>query len=500
MGQKTGSNGIVYWNNKDDGFSGFSTSENVQNALFGSVNPNKNVASGFQSPEAVSKRIRLSTEFSEQEVEVNCSEESSPLGLTLRKTPSLLNLVEMKLSQGSNTNYSNNLNPKMDDFVSQTVSEKLKASSLPASALKIGSWERISRHEGDLTVKCYYAKRKLVWEVLEWALKSKIEIQWSDILAIRAIIGDGEPGILAIELDEPPLFFRETNPQPRKHTLWQQTSDFTGGQAPFYRRHYIKFPPGVLDKHYEKLLQCDQQFPPWLHYPSPSIPTPSFVPPHHVQYFKPTTGPPLCIMDSNSPLSVTDFSRRDEKIYEYAFENQEKAVWNQGVNNTVNTFGRGDQIQGLPFTASITQANAAIPCQAYRVLSYGEEAKRPNPNNALVSDIENHLLGDSQVVCSDDKNILAKVSTMCSLLEPLEEANSRNIGGDHSILSTTEHPRVDDEVLYPQPIHGFPPQVSNENLMMNLPSDNSSYPFVFSDAMVEDLATVDAAREACHWK
>ncbi|KAA8517067.1 hypothetical protein F0562_017360 [Nyssa sinensis] len=99
------------------------------------------------------------------------------------------------------------------------MSEKLKASNFPALGLKIGSWERNSKHEGDLIAKFYYAKRKLVWEVLEGPLKSKIEIQWSDILAIRAIIVDDEPGILEIELNQAPLFYRETNPQPRKHTL-----------------------------------------------------------------------------------------------------------------------------------------------------------------------------------------------------------------------------------------------------------------------------------------
>ena len=34
--------------------------------------------------------------------------------------------------------------------------------------------------------KCYFAKHKLVWEVLDGGLKNKIEIQWSDIVAIKA--------------------------------------------------------------------------------------------------------------------------------------------------------------------------------------------------------------------------------------------------------------------------------------------------------------------------
>jgi hypothetical protein len=59
------------------------------------------------------------------------------------------------------------------------------------------------------------------------------------------------------QVSRPPLFFKETNPQPRKHTLWQATSDFTGGQATTFKRHSLQFPEGVLNKHYEKLAQCD---------------------------------------------------------------------------------------------------------------------------------------------------------------------------------------------------------------------------------------------------
>lgn len=46
--------------------------------------------------------------------------------------------------------------------------------------------------------KCYFAKHKLVWEVLEQGLKSKIEIQWSDIMALKANLPEDEPGTLTI--------------------------------------------------------------------------------------------------------------------------------------------------------------------------------------------------------------------------------------------------------------------------------------------------------------
>lgn len=46
--------------------------------------------------------------------------------------------------------------------------------------------------------KCYFAKHKLVWEVLDGGLKNKIEIQWSDILALKATYADEEPGTLEL--------------------------------------------------------------------------------------------------------------------------------------------------------------------------------------------------------------------------------------------------------------------------------------------------------------
>lgn len=46
--------------------------------------------------------------------------------------------------------------------------------------------------------KCYFAKHKLVWEVLEGGLKSKIEIQWSDITALKATCPENGQGTLDV--------------------------------------------------------------------------------------------------------------------------------------------------------------------------------------------------------------------------------------------------------------------------------------------------------------
>ena len=59
--------------------------------------------------------------------------------------------------------------------------------------------QMVTKNEGDVTAKFYYAKRQMVWEVLDGALKSKLEIPWYDISAIRVSLPEGLPGILEIE-------------------------------------------------------------------------------------------------------------------------------------------------------------------------------------------------------------------------------------------------------------------------------------------------------------
>ncbi|KAF2947373.1 hypothetical protein DAI22_02g365000 [Oryza sativa Japonica Group] len=177
---------------------------------------------------------------------------SSPLGLRLRKSPSLLELIQMKLAME---------NTKKEDIKSRSLiaSERVKASNFAADFLKIGTWECTSQYEGDLVAKCYFAKHKLVWEVLDAGLKRKIEIQWSDIIALKATCPENGIGTLDLVLARPPTFFKETDPQPRKHTLWQVASDFTGGQASIKRRHILQCQSSLLSKNFEKLIQCDQR-------------------------------------------------------------------------------------------------------------------------------------------------------------------------------------------------------------------------------------------------
>ncbi|KAH9317570.1 hypothetical protein KI387_019339 [Taxus chinensis] len=198
---------------------------------------------------------------SAQPLSSNPVDECRPLGLSLRKSQSLVDLIQQNLNQNDHSSileqeFEENTKSK-GVAAADSQQDKLKASNFPACYLKIGKWECSSVYEGDLVAKCYYAKRKLVWEVLDNGLKSKLEIQWSDITGLKANIPEKGPSSLHVEMSRTPLFFRETNPQPRKHTLWQSSSDFTGGQASSCCRHIVQFSEGVLNRHFEKLIQCD---------------------------------------------------------------------------------------------------------------------------------------------------------------------------------------------------------------------------------------------------
>ncbi|KAK6915665.1 hypothetical protein RJ641_020782 [Dillenia turbinata] len=474
--------------------------------------------SGFQSSENHNKRIKL-IRPSRQAADVNATEVSLPLGLSLKKTPSFMNLIETKLSQPKNPSHlspkQQNLRTKLDgyqqlqeQYAHQAVSEKWKASNFPASCLKIGDWEWTSRYEGDLTAKCYYAKRKLVWEVLERhkLLKSKIEIQWADIIGIQVTIGEDQFGILEIELANPPRFYRETNPQPRKHTLWQAASDFTGGQALLCRRHYLKFPPGTLDKHLEKLLQYDERLLELSRRPFPTLQTlyfhediypisqlnidfsghvsngstdsqcmipsvqRSFAPSQEVQTFQPTARSSVTAYDSISPVLA-----KEQGIVGLAVQTPQ--LW--------EVIPRGNQFQEQP---------VMTPCLNTYGNLYQEAAERPNLGIPMLPNSERCMTSDSAVLCSDEI-ILARLNSMYSLLDRAGEArlanrvqntdhgqDNNNIADAHMVQNIAEN--LNNSQLYCQsyqhsPIAWLPPEVPNENQVMQLPDNSLLYPYFY---------------------
>lgn len=77
----------------------------------------------------------------------NPLDEPSPLGLRLRKSPSLLDLIQMRLSQGNTAKVGATVKKEQTSgvgFVGAAASssnDKLKASNFPGTLLKIGNWE-----------------------------------------------------------------------------------------------------------------------------------------------------------------------------------------------------------------------------------------------------------------------------------------------------------------------------------------------------------------------
>lgn len=61
----------------------------------------------------------------------------------------------------------------------------------------------MAANESDLVARCYYGKRRLVWEILDRGtmLKRKIEVPWQNISAMRAITKRNGLGTLEIEVD-----------------------------------------------------------------------------------------------------------------------------------------------------------------------------------------------------------------------------------------------------------------------------------------------------------
>ncbi|KAK6267785.1 hypothetical protein QUC31_011945 [Theobroma cacao] len=373
----------------------------------------------------------------------NPLDEPSPLGLRLKKSPSFLDLIQMKLSQ-QNANKLTALKKKDSKGTSVSCGQdKLKASNFPASVLRIGSWEYKSRYEGDLVAKCYFAKHKLVWEVLDGGLKNKVEIQWSDIVAIKANYPEDGPGTLDVALARQPLFFRETNPQPRKHTLWQATSDFTGGQASIHRQHFLQCPQGLLGKHFEKLIQCD----PRLNFLSKQretlLESPYFEP--KISGFKDSNeagrkveldgeeGPTIFgLQDTSSPAAgqsssckkEQDFSGRAAEHFCQGTPSPSSVMDTNAIEeirgNTANEgkcLRQWDQIRFSGLHASMSMSdlvNHIGNCISEQMTSSNDDLQGQD----ILEEITQYLLNDSlHASASDEQCLMARVNSLCCLLQ-----------------------------------------------------------------------------------
>ncbi|XAR50445.1 hypothetical protein NMG60_11004776 [Bertholletia excelsa] len=481
----------------------------------------------------LSKRSKLSSpvlqynmgsgSFPTPPVQYNPLDEPSPLGLQLRKSPSLLDLIQMTLSQGNASKVGAQDRNEQKPASASGTTEKLKASNFPASLLRIGTWEYKSRYEGDLVAKCYFAKHKLVWEVLDGGLKNKIEIQWSDIMALKANYPDDGPGTLDVVLARQPLFFRETNPQPRKHTLWQATSDFTGGQASIHRRHFLQCPQGLLGKHFEKLIQCD----PRLNFLSQQgeivVESPYFEP--RISVFDNSNESNhgldlngverqafLDLQEDSSPSGVKSSPQRSDKdpVGRLAERFPRETPSPSSVIDTHKIeeirSSRADALKGLIIQDQIKVPGLHTSMSMSDLVSHFENriSEQRASNNFTLSnedresleileEISRCLFNDSQQAPnSDEHHLMARVNSLCCLLQNPVMATNLQVKGDTSNDAMVDK-RIESKVTESFTIEGETNDVSAckqgpamsrkdsvGDLLLNLPRIASLPQFLFN--------------------
>ncbi|KAJ8560815.1 hypothetical protein K7X08_022675 [Anisodus acutangulus] len=479
-------------------------------------------------------------EFPVPPPEYNPLDEPSPLGLRLRKSPSLLDLIQMRLSQNNASSVAASVpenptavsNKETRGAATSVATDKLKASNFSGSLLRIGSWEYASRYEGDLVAKCYFAKHKLVWEILEGGLKSKIEIQWSDIMGLKAVCPENGTGSLTIVLARQPLFFRETNPQPRKHTLWQATSDFTDGQASLNRQHFLQCPPGVLNKHYEKLIQCDVRLNFLSQQPELALESPYFdtkatvfenldeLNAHGLDPVSSGKGSPLSsIQDAASPAaaqsSSVSFEQPDllgaapERLFRDAPSPSSSVMNTRSVGENANSLGNDPhgmpnleqlKVPGLRPSMSMTDLVSHIEnCISEQINSGNLQSDDALECKGMLEDIAQMWLSDTQcTTASDEKSLMKKVNSLCCLLQDPTTSHESHFNGENHLQkpiqsnnacssSACESSKGNDEenakdFVGGKPTPSIPRRDSFGDLLLHLPRIASLPKFLFDIA------------------
>lgn len=132
-----------------------------------------------------------------------------------------------------------------------------------------------------------------------------------------------------------------------------------------------------------------------------------------------------------------------------------------------------------------------------------------DPNTGVLFDFENHFLSGSQNEWSNERKLLARLQSMC---QPFQEANPENIIGmnqleynqetfynERPILGGNETFKVDCGLINPRPIDWLPPQVFDENQMVNFVSANSLYPYDLSQQKVMDYSVSGVGHKIDRW-
>lgn len=123
-----------------------------------------------------------------------------------------------------------------------------------------------------------------------------------------------------------------------------------------------------------------------------------------------------------------------------------------------------------------------------------------DPNTGLLMDLENHLLTESQNEWSDERKLIARLRSMC---QPFQEVNPENRIGMHQLEYNQEAFYDDQSIVGGDEafeVDGWlPPQIFDENQMMNFLSENSLYQYDLSQQKVMDYAATGVGHEVDRW-
>ncbi|PWA60710.1 hypothetical protein CTI12_AA379950 [Artemisia annua] len=397
------------------------------------------------------------------QMQVNPLDEPSPLGLRLRKSPSLLDLIQMRLNSSSNSGYT-------------------------------------SKHEGDLVAKCYFAKHKLVWEVLDGGLKNKIEIQWSDIMALKATYPDDGPGTLDIVVIVIVLV-----------------------------RHCLQCPQGLLGKHYEKLIQCDPRLNFLSQQAEVELESPYFEarksvfdePNESIEHNLSSEAPSTRELRGTTSSGGQSSSSRSE-FYDPAGRPSESLRETPSPSSVMDTsaseemriaemkgLGSWDQMQvpGLHPSMSMSDLVNHIENRITKNRTSGDDhplSHEEQDSLKILEDISRCLFNDAQYgsSTSDEKSIMSRVDSLCCLLQKdpatlhdskgekaTDGGNGKRIAGKgifettHFVESVTGNNAPEDSPILEdddKKTPGMPRNDSVGELLLNLPRIASLPQFFFN--------------------
>ena len=245
-----------------------------------------------------------------------------------------------------------------------------------------------------------------------------------------------------LQLNRPPTFHEEIDPQPRKQAIWKLAKDFTGRQASIFRwtsmvsstwsievvwsnrnlyifslqgltfsaddysvlrMHYLTFPHKYLDKHYENLLLSEPRFFKLSKQSFPTLKNPFF---HSISRGNPGYNLRMQFNFPNFPSHVGQTQHiqpyghrgQTQHVQLYGHNDQEQPYGHRGMcfspsdscnvleNQRMSYWGQGMSIytdalarnQGLVPSVQSTQVHPTVPFQKYNLANLGQEAVMNN--------------------------------------------------------------------------------------------------------------------------